>query len=44
VNSHQPGIIKFVVPDRSLTTYMILWQMIRGWACFSDGVTTPSEH
>jgi len=34
VNSHQPGIIKFVVPDRSLTTFMILWQMIRGWACF----------
>jgi len=34
VNSHQPGILKFVVGDRSLATFMILWQRIRGWACF----------
>jgi insertion element IS1 protein InsB len=34
VNSHLPGIVKFVVGDRSVGTFMVLWQMIRGWACF----------
>jgi len=34
VNSHLPGIVKFVVGVRSVGTFMVLWQMIRGWACF----------
>ncbi len=34
VNSQTPGILKFVVGDRSLETFSLLWRMIGGWACF----------
>lgn len=34
VNSKAPGILKWVVGDRSLATFRLLWLMIRGWGCF----------
>jgi IS1 family transposase len=34
VNSKAPGIVKFVVGDRTGHTFALLWQMIHGWACF----------
>ncbi|EDZ96242.1 IS1 family transposase [Limnospira fusiformis SAG 85.79] len=34
VNTKLPGILKFVIGDRSLLTFTTLWQMIQGWACF----------
>lgn len=34
VNSHQAGILKWVVGDRSLETFRRLWWVIRGWCCF----------
>lgn len=34
VNSQIPGILKFLLGDRSLVTFTILWQMIHSWACF----------
>ncbi len=34
MNSHVPGILKFVVGDRSLETFRVLWQVIQGWASF----------
>lgn len=34
MNTKAPGILKFIVGDRSLVTFSLLWQMIRGWACF----------
>lgn len=33
VNSHQAGILKWVVGDRSLDTFRQLWWVIRGWCC-----------
>ena len=29
-----PGILKFVIGDRSAVTFTVLWQMIHGWASF----------
>jgi insertion element IS1 protein InsB len=34
VNTKWPGILKFVVGDRSLNTFRCLWQLIQGWTCF----------
>jgi insertion element IS1 protein InsB len=34
VNSKTPGILKWVVGERSLATFWLLWLMIRGWCCF----------
>lgn len=34
VNSQAAGILKWVVGDRSLATFRLLWLMIRGWCCF----------
>lgn len=34
MNSKAPGILKWVVGDRSLSTFRVLWLMIRGWECF----------
>ena len=34
MNTKAAGILKFVVGDRSLATFSLLWQMIQGWACF----------
>ncbi|QJB29635.1 MULTISPECIES: IS1-like element ISArma2 family transposase [Limnospira] len=34
VNTKLPGILKFVIGDRSLLTFTTLWQMIQGWAGF----------
>ena len=34
VNSHQQGILKWVVGNRSLKTFQQLWWVVRGWCCF----------
>jgi IS1 family transposase len=34
VNTKLPGILKFIVGNRSLETFRRLWQMIQGWECF----------
>lgn len=34
VNSNQSGILKWVVGDRSLTTFRRLWWVVRGWCYF----------
>ncbi|WP_434221666.1 IS1 family transposase [Limnospira platensis CENA597] len=34
VNTKLPGILKFVIGDRSLLAFTTLWHMIQGWACF----------
>ncbi|ULB46006.1 IS1-like element ISArma2 family transposase [Limnospira fusiformis KN01] len=34
VNTKLPGILKFVIGDRSLLAFTTLWQMIQGWAGF----------
>ena len=34
MNTKQPGILKFVVGNRSLDTFRLLWQRIQGWRCF----------
>ena len=34
MKSHLPGIVKFVVGEGSVGTFIVWWQMIRGWACF----------
>ncbi|MGL5834489.1 MAG: IS1 family transposase [Waterburya sp.] len=34
VNSHQVGLLKWVIGDRSQTTFSKLWWIIRGWECF----------
>ena len=34
VNSQLPGILKFVIGDRSVLTLIKLWQIIQGKACF----------
>lgn len=34
MNSKAPGILKWVVGDRSLATFRLLWLMIRGWGSF----------
>ena len=34
VNSHQAGILKWILGDRSQNTFCHLWSVIRGWCCF----------
>lgn len=34
VNSKFSGLLKWVVGDRSLATFRLLWLLIRGWCCF----------
>jgi insertion element IS1 protein InsB len=34
VNKRFPGILAFVLGDRSSTTFKLLWKIIRGWECF----------
>lgn len=34
MNTHRAGLLKFVVGDRSLATFSVLWHMIESWACF----------
>jgi hypothetical protein len=34
VNSHQAGVLKWVIGDRSQETFRHLWWIIRGWSCF----------
>lgn len=34
MNTKLPGILKFMVGNRSLDTFRLLWQQIQGWECF----------
>ena len=34
VNSHQAGVLKWVIGDRSQATFGNLWSVVRGWECF----------
>lgn len=34
VNKSLPGILAFVLGDRSSETFKPLWKVIRGWQCF----------
>lgn len=34
VNKSLPGILAFVLGDRSSETFKPLWKIIRGWQCF----------
>jgi insertion element IS1 protein InsB len=34
VNSHQAGVLKWVIGDRSQKTFRDLWWVVRGWCCF----------
>ena len=34
VNSHQAGVLKWVIGDRSQETFRNLWWIVRGWCCF----------
>ncbi len=34
VNSHQAGVLKWIIGDRSSKTFCRLWWIVRGWCCF----------
>src|SRR4028118_75173 len=34
VNKRVPGILAFVLGDRSAETFKHLWKIVRGWECF----------
>lgn len=34
MNSHQAGILKWILGDRSQNTFCYLWSVIKGWRCF----------
>ncbi|MEL6502458.1 MAG: hypothetical protein AAFV28_02060 [Cyanobacteria bacterium J06635_13] len=34
VNSHQAGVLKWTIGDRSQLTFSKLWLVVRGWECF----------